>query len=156
VARKTIVVTIAAEGRDKGKQFFLEELPARQAERWARRALAQMINAGAHIPEGIENSGWAGLLTMGLRGLLGTSGPEVDALHDELLSCVTILPDPARPEIKRPLIAEDIEEIATLGFLKDEVFKLHANFSVRDALSMIFAAARKAISDMQNIPTSAA
>ena len=32
------------------------------------------------------------------------------------------------------MIEDDIEEIATRAFLRDEVFKLHANFSLIDSL----------------------
>lgn len=148
--RKDIIVSISAEGRDNGKQFFIQELPAYQAERWARRALAEMVRSGADLPEDIEKAGWSGLLAMGLRGLLGASGPEVDALHDELMACVEYMPDPSKPTIKRKPMPEDIEEIQTIALLKDEVFKLHSGFSIAAALSMIFAAARKAVKDMQS------
>ena len=153
--RKTMTVTIAAEGRDKGKVFHLEEMSARQAERWARRALAEMVRSGAQIPEDIVSSGWGGLLAMGARGLFGAVGPEIDALHDELLACVALQPDPHHPEVKRRLIDDDTEEIATLELLKDEVFKLHSGFSVAAALSKIFAAARSVIEPMLTTSTSA-
>ena len=43
MARKTKIVTIAAEGRDYGKSYLLTEMPALKAEKWATRAMMALI-----------------------------------------------------------------------------------------------------------------
>ena len=97
MARKTETVTISAEGRDKGKVFVLTEMSAPKVERWERRALAAMAATGIEVPDNVRAAGLGYVLAMGLKALISLRGPEVEALHDELLSCVAYLPDPARP-----------------------------------------------------------
>ncbi len=57
-----------------------------------------------------------------------------ELLLDELMTCISFIPDPTRKERTRPLHETDIEEVATRVKLKAEVFTLHTGFS--------FAAAR--------------
>ena len=152
--RKTATITIAAEGRDKGKLFRIEEMPARQVERWERRALSCMAQTGVEVPDDVRNAGFGAIIAMGLKALLGLHGPEVEALHEELMACVTIHPDPTRPEIVRPLIEEDIEEVKTILTLKDEVIKLHAGFSVAAFLSNLWAEAAEKARALQTTSTS--
>ena len=61
MARKTMDVLIDADNRDKGKLFFVEEMPASQAEEWATRALMAMMRSGIDIPENIQDAGLAGI-----------------------------------------------------------------------------------------------
>jgi hypothetical protein len=51
-----------------------------------------------------------------------------EPLLDELLTCVEFMPDPARPEVVRSLIDDDIEEVATIFKLQKEVLALHVDF----------------------------
>ena len=51
------------------------------------------------------------------------------------MSCVTVIPDPTRPQVFRQLVETDIEEIATRLRLRDEVIALHTNFSIRERFS---------------------
>jgi hypothetical protein len=155
VARKIETITITAEGRDKGKVFVLTEMPAPKVERWERRALAAMVATGVEVPDNIQAAGFGYIIAIGLKALLGLRGPEVEALHDELMSCVAYLPDPMHPEIKRAPLEFDIEEDRTIYTLKDEVIKLHAGFSIAAFLSKIWAeTAAKMEKDMQTMPTS--
>ena len=148
------MVTIAAEGRDKGKIFHIQEMGARQVERWERRALACMVQTGIEIPDSVQNAGFGFIFAMGLKALLGLSGAEVESLHDELMACVSIHPDPSRLEIKRNLIEEDIEEDRTIYRLKDEVVKLHSGFSIASYLSKVWAEAAARAETSQNTQTS--
>lgn len=129
------MVTIAAEGRDKGKTFHITEMSALQAERWATRVLFAMAKGGAEIPEGIADAGMAGLIYIGLNACLKMNYEDAEPLLNEMLTCVKIIPDPAKPLIMRSDIEGDIEEVATLITLRSEIFYLHTGFSLPAILS---------------------
>lgn len=135
MARKTKFFTVpqGLDGfnRDDGKVFFLTEMPALQAEKWALRAFLALAKAGVDIPENIENLGFAGMAMVGLASLGGVDFAEAEPLLDELLGCVLFVPDPAKPDIRRGdfIQAGDIEEVPTFLLLRKEVFELHSNFS---------------------------
>lgn len=127
MARKVEKYTVVDEGRDKGKTFQITELPAREAERWALRALLAMSRNGVDLPADALDSGFASLAIMGLN-MLGNIKPE-DAyeLMDKMLECIQYVPD-GKGLQPRPLVESDIEEVATLIRLRGEVLKLHAGF----------------------------
>ena len=129
--RKEIDVTIAAEGRDKGKVFALTEMGAVPAEKWSIRALLALAKGGVQLPEGIMSAGAAAIpmaiQMIAIGGLGSLDFAEIEPLLDEMLLCVRVRP---KPEVTRPLILDqDIEEIATLLTLRREILDLHYNFS---------------------------
>lgn len=135
--RKTAVVTINDEGRDKGKIFVLKEMPASVAERWATQALLILAKSGVQLPPDVEKAGWAGMALLGFQALSQSKFEDVQPLLDEMWQCVSIRPDLRHPEIVRPLLwggadgeGADIEEVVTLLKLRAEVFNLHAGFSL--------------------------
>ena len=125
--RKQITYT-AQDGRDKGKQFIITEMAARPAHRWATRALFALISGGVEIPENVASMGMAGLAAVGANGLNGISVEKAEPLLDELLTCVTVMPDPGRPEVVRALFDEDVEEPVTYFKLQKEALMLHLDF----------------------------
>lgn len=128
--RKTTTVRIEADGkRDAGKVFFITELPADQIERWAIRALLALSKSEVSIPPGIARAGLAGIASLGLRAISRINFYDAEPLLAEMMSCVQIIPDPSRPQVMRALISDDIEELATMGKLRMEVFSLHVDFS---------------------------
>lgn len=129
MARKTKIVTILDEGRDNGKVFRLGEVSAGHAEDWAIRAFMGMARSGAEIPEEIKDAGLFGVMALGLKALAGMAYQDAKPLLDELMACVQVIPDPAKPEIVRVLMEEDIEEVKTRLKLRKEVIDLHTNFS---------------------------
>lgn len=135
MARKEIRVTITAEGRDQGKVFVLREMPATQAEKWAFRAFLALAKAGVDIPPNIQDAGLAGIAVLGFKALGGVSYDEAERLMDEMFKCISFQPDPRKPDITRPLMEEDIEEIATRAKLRMDVFELHTGFSLAGAAS---------------------
>jgi hypothetical protein len=135
VPRKTATIVIDAKGRDQGKRFLLTEMPTSVGERWALRAFMAMVQSGVDLPEGIEFSGLVGLATIALKSLSAIPYTEAEPLLAEMMECVQIIPDPSRPMVYRPLIEDDIEEIATRFKLRSEVIELHTGFSVAGALS---------------------
>src|ERR1700757_5272796 len=136
MARKTIDVHIQEEGRDKGKVFRITEMPASQGEKWAMRLLLAAASSGMDIPQEVWSAGMAGfsmlfklpedvealpdvarssIMILMMRILSGVPFQEAIALTDEMFGCVQIIPDVANNPARaaRPLIEDDIEEIAT-------------------------------------------
>lgn len=130
MARKTVEIVIAAEGRDQGKMFVLTEMSAMKAERWGIRAAMAMSRANLDIDPQLLASGLAGIAVVGLKGLSGAQFNELEPLLDELMTCVQVVPEPKRPEVRRPVIEDDFEEISTVLKIRYEVFSLITGFSV--------------------------
>jgi hypothetical protein len=133
VARKTEIINVTSDGRDKGKQFIITEMPALRAERWAFRALLALAHSGVQLPEGAADGGMAVLASAGLQALNSLDFEEARPLLDEMWSCVQIVPDPKNPNIIRPLVireadGDDIEELTTIFQLRERIFRLHTDF----------------------------
>lgn len=146
MGRRTKLVTITDEGRDKGKKFLITEMEASQAEAWAFRVLLALGSSNAEIPA--PETGMAGLAQIGLRGLLGLPWLVAEPLLKEMFQCVQVCPDEKNPSFVRSLEpAEsgdyDIEEIATRFRLRKEIFQLHVDFSSA-ALQSLFGKAKEA------------
>jgi len=151
MARKEITFTVTANGRDKGKQFKITEMAARQAEEWAIRVACAMMGTGVSVPDNIMNvaaalaakkpddddaaaialyesvmaSGMIALAKFGIGALAKVPFAESKPLMDELLSCVQYV---AGPAIVIPLDESHIEEASTYFRLKVETLKLHVSF----------------------------
>ncbi|WP_206522105.1 MULTISPECIES: hypothetical protein [unclassified Mesorhizobium] len=126
--RKEIDVTIADDGRDQGKTFHIREMPATRAEKWAMRALLAVTRSGVELPDDFAGMGMQGIAIVGIRAITKIDFEDAEPLLDEMMECVTIKPDPRNPAIQRPLIEGDVEEIATLIQLRQEVINLHVSF----------------------------
>lgn len=126
-----MILTITADGRDKGKCFKLREADAFTADKWCNRAMLMLISGGADVPKEILNMGVIGLMMLAQQGLRWVRWSDLEPLLDELFeTCVQYVPTPARPEIVRPVMrqADDVEEVSTLREIRMAVFKLHAGF----------------------------
>jgi hypothetical protein len=130
MARKEIIITIDDDGRDRGKAFTIRELSAMKAERWAARALLALMHSGIDVPEDVADAGFAGIAAIGVRAFAGVDFAEAEPLMAEMLTCCQIIPDPSRPQVHRPIIEDDIEEVATLLRLREEILSLHLGFSI--------------------------
>lgn len=127
--RKTAIVQIQDDNRDRGKVFHLTEMDAVKAERWAMRALQALARSGAEVPEEMLSGGFASVGHYGLRVLANMPFGELTLLMDEMMECVKIQPDAQRPDVVRMLMLDDIEEVTTRLKLRMEVFDLHTGFS---------------------------
>jgi hypothetical protein len=159
MARRVEIFTVTAEGRDKGKSFLLTEMPPRQAEKWANRALLAFAKSGKNdmpdeFKDEMQRAGMAGIAAIGLRAITTVDFADAEPLLDEMMTCVTFIPDlsktdqMSRQPISRPMIDDDIEEVATIYQLRSEVIELHLGFSVAAILSRVGAAAKKALLSM--------
>lgn len=126
--------TFAADfGRDAGKQFHITEMSASQAENWAFKVVLAIGNAGIEIPDNLAAQGMAGLLAVGYLNLLKIPFEAAKPLMDEMMGCVQIVPS---PNVKRPLIEDDIEEVKTRLAIRKAVWELHTDFFTEDAQSI--------------------
>ena len=151
--RREKIVTVPFDGRDKGAQFIITEMPASQGEKWATKALLAMLHhSGIELPEGWQHAPMMVTAGIGILKLLaGIPFSVADELGAELMACVAprALPNGnghiEQLSILRTLIEEDIQEIATRAWLKSEVFELHTGFSVTDAISKSVASIKQEI-----------
>jgi hypothetical protein len=123
---------IADIGRDTGKQFLITEMSASQAENWAFRVILAIGNSGIEIPEGLAMQGMAGLMAIGYMNLLKIPFQDAKPLLDEMMTCVQIMPS---TNVKRHLIEEDIEEVATRLQLRKAIWSLHMDFFLEESPS---------------------
>jgi hypothetical protein len=124
--RKEIDVTIF--DRDMDKTFHITEMPATRAEKWAMRALLAVARSGVELPDDFAGMGMQGIAIIGIRAITKIAFEDAEPLLDEMMECVRIKPDPRNPAITRALMEGDIEEIATLIQLRQEVINLHVGF----------------------------
>ena len=127
--RKTKIITIDKEGRDKGKIFLITEMSATEGESWAGRALFAALNAGAEIPEEIVGAGLAGVAYLGIKAFSKVPFEAAEPLFREMMDCVQF----SFKGGTRKLIEDDIEEISTRLILRKEVMKLHLDFFIDES-----------------------
>lgn len=155
MGRKTASVTVTMEGRDKGKMFFLTELPASQGEKWAARAFLGLAQGGVEIPDDVRMLGLGGIATIAVSAFGSMPWHIAEPLLDEMMSCVQAMPDPSKPEILRKLIDDDTEEIPTRLWLRKQIIDLHTDFFARAAALKLAASELAAQLRGSNTSTSA-
>lgn len=143
---KTEIVQVPAdwaESRDKGKRFLLTEMTATRAEKWGVRAGLALTRGGVELPQNIQGIGAVGVMILFLNSLLrgNVQFSDLEPLLDEMMTCVSLVYDPQRPDLTRPLIEDDIVDVKTRLWLRSEVFRLHTNFTAAEALSGLISAA---------------
>lgn len=136
MARRTELVVIDAEGRDKGRRFHLTEMSADVGARWALRFILALTNANGELPDmELAHSGFAGVakLMPGLFDALAKlDASTVQPLLDELMGCVQYVPE-ARGVPMQAIMKGDncqIDEIGTFFTLYWKVLQLHVGFSL--------------------------
>lgn len=162
--RRADIVTVGPWGdRDAGKVFRIKEWGARRAEQWAWGMVFALKGTTGEMPDDVARLGMVGVGVRLLNAVLqapvqyAVIQPYMDELIDE---CVTIIRDPKNVDrttghpVYGPLMANDVQEIKTLQWLRSEVIRLHTNFSVLESLSALLSAARSGLGDSSNIPTS--
>jgi hypothetical protein len=148
---KTKEVTITAEGRDKGRKYLLTEMPALQAERWARHAIMAMNREDLDIRSEVAALGMWGFVLGGMQALAGGDVPSVDKLMDEMLHQIQIVEE----AVTRPLGGDnDFWEITTLKTLRQELIELHMGFTFAELASSLKAESASTQPDSQNSSTS--
>ncbi len=119
---------VADFGRDSGKTFRITEMAAAKAEKWCLRAFFVLLNAGVDVPDDLSAQGFAGLVSLGISAFTRVPFEAAEPLWDDLMTCIKFVPTPNQPNLTRPLIDEDIEEVQTLLKLRKAVYDLHTEF----------------------------
>lgn len=127
------IITAPPPNRDHGKRFRIREMSALRAEKWAARALLALARSGAQLPENVASAGMSGLAIAGLKALQNLEWADAEPLLDEMMGCVSFMPDEKNPEMDRPLVmglpeGDDIEELSTYIELRQKVFEIHTSF----------------------------
>ncbi len=135
--RKTKVITIETDNRDKGKSFLIKEMSAHKAEQWSAEALVAIFsgNVPADILQVSQTSNTAALATAMEYLLKGLSWKSIKPLYNSLLSCVSFIPEKenkANPVNVIPLtetnIENFIEEVPTLLKLRLAALEINLGF----------------------------
>lgn len=143
MARKTKTITLET-GRDKGKSFLITEMPVTKADKWANKALGNLLKSGID-PRGVNidllintldssqdvkidyMGGMLELVRLLGKSIGGTDDDIRQDLKDELLECVQVIPSGGTP--RQPLDWNDeVESLFTLEKLRKEVLMLHIDF----------------------------
>ena len=142
--RKEIDVIADGDNRDSGKVYHITEMSAGAIEEWAERFLFALLKASPSAGEKLDLSqGASSVAAAGLKLLPLINYDDVKPLLDKMMQCVTIIPDPSKPHIRRSLIDSDTEELSTRLQIRAAWFGLHFDFSqaaVKSTLNGIMAA----------------
>lgn len=142
--RNSEMVNVPATfGRDANKLLKITEMPALQAEKWAWRLICALKGTSIEVPENYEKMGMIAIARRALNGFLASDVDfdKLDPLLDEMLKCVEIVLDKARPDITQPLDAmSQLEEIQTIPWLRSEVLRIHTGFSIAEPLLTLVSA----------------
>ncbi len=131
--RELEVVTIDVDGRDKGKTFVIKEMSAWALEKFGYRLTLALTRAGVDIGE-FAGSGFAGLVMAGVMSMPLLDFRDAEPLLDEMMEYVFVRPDPARPDMMRPLMrtpdgdGDDVQEVTTFYAIRAAFMKMHARF----------------------------
>ena len=125
--RKTKIITIEKDNRDKGKTFLITEMDAERAEYLAFSILHEIAMAKGQSET--ASGGMATLFAEGIDGIFKIPPDRAKPIFDELMSCVQI----KTPSIERNLAPGDILEVTTRMRLKMEVIRLHIDFFTNGA-----------------------
>ena len=144
MARKTKTLVIDS-GRDKGKSFLITEMPVTRADKWANKALCNLLKAGID-PKAVnvnllintidpsqevkidKMGGMLELATLLGRAVGGIPYEILQDLKDELIDeCVQIIPSGGSPR-QFLSIDDELESLLTLESLRKEALLIHIDF----------------------------
>jgi len=135
--RKTKVITIEDEGRDKGKSYLITEMPLFQGEEWALRVIMEVARAMQTLPAGFDGTrewfqlyGMEWLASSGIKVFGNLEWITTRQLMQELIDCIEYLPNKNDMRVKHKEIYSVTEEIPTMLRLKWEVINLHFDFFI--------------------------
>lgn len=136
--RKSIEIAVAAENRDKGKRFRITEMAAPAAEEWGMRALTILGRSGVELPAEAIGGNMLAIAAFGLQAIIQADFDAAKPLLAEMMGCVKLLQTTeGGSTTERPLYPDDVEEVSTLSWLRDNVLELHTGFSVAAYLSKL-------------------
>jgi hypothetical protein len=122
MARRTTIVHVEEENRDKGKTFVVTEMDSESAEWWAFRVLQALVGANANIS---FDAPLSQLAKHGIKAIGKLSPEQAKPLLDEMMTCVSVEIPGGKT---RPLLKDDIEEVGTRLKLRIAMGELHMGF----------------------------
>ena len=120
--RKEIEIKIEA-GRDAGKVFKIEEMPAVQMDRWVTRALCMLGRSGS----GLSAIGGSTMEEL-LQAFSKLDFKDSEPLLNELLACCSFKKDGTLVKMEGSMIDSVIEDWTTIFKLRIEALKLNLGF----------------------------
>ena len=120
--RKEIEIKIEA-GRDAGKVFKIEEMPAVQMDRWVTRALCMLGRSGS----GISAIGGSTMEEL-LQAFSKLDFKDSEPLLNELLACCSFKKDGTLVKMEGSMVDSVIEDWTTIFKLRIEALKLNLGF----------------------------
>ncbi len=120
--RKEIEIKIEA-GRDAGKVFKVEEMPAVQMDRWVTRALCMLGRSGS----GLSAIGGSTMEEL-LQAFSKLDFKDSEPLLNELLACCSFKKDGTLVKMSGSMIDSVIEDWTTIFKLRIEALKLNLGF----------------------------
>lgn len=120
--RKQIEIKIEA-GRDAGKVFVIEEMPAVPMDRWVTRALSALGKSGSGL-SAISGQTMESLL----QAFLKLETKDMEPLLDELLACCSFKKDGSLVKMTGAMVDSVIEDWTTIFKLRIEALKLNLGF----------------------------
>lgn len=144
MARKTKTITLE-KGRDKGKSFLITEMSVTKADKWANKAICNLLKAGIDVGQTdvnllintIDPNQEVKIDKMGgmieLARILGRAYGGIDSdvlqeLKDELFyECVKIIPSGGTPR-EFINVDEELEGTFVMDYLRKEALLIHIDF----------------------------
>lgn len=124
--RRTEVVHITAENRDKGHTYIITEMDAFEGEDLGVKILLALSNAGVDIPD--TSAGMAGLAAVGIAAMAKLPYAVVKPILNDMLTHVVYQHAPKHPPM--PLSNANVFETSTLLEIRKAFIKLHLGFSL--------------------------
>ena len=120
--RKEVEIKIEA-GRDAGKVFKVEEMPAVQMDRWVTRALCMLGRSGS----GLSAIGGSTMEEL-LQAFSKLDFKDSEPLLEELLACCSFKKDGTLVKMSGSMVDSVIEDWTTIFKLRIEALKLNLGF----------------------------
>ena len=126
------IITIEADGEDKGKRFRIRRMNAIDGDRWGCHCIKALVEAGKNIHGLNPDDGLAGVAAMGIELLNNMARDQMDDLNDRLMECVKFLPNDKDDSIeidwKHAGNTGQFTDLKTPGVIRSEAFSLHVDF----------------------------
>lgn len=124
MTRRTEIVHITADNRDKGRTYIITEMDAFEGEDLGVKILLALANAGVDV--GDTSRGLAGLAAVGIAAMAKLPYVVVKPILNDMLKYVVYQHAPKHPTM--PIGTDNVWETSTLIEIRKGFIKLHLGF----------------------------
>lgn len=124
MTRRTEVVHITADNRDKGRTYIITEMDAFEGEDLGVKILLALTACGVEIPD--TSTGMAGLAAVGIAAMAKLPYSTVKPILDDMLTHVVYQHAPKHPPMKLDNV--NVSETSTLLEIRKAFIRLHLGF----------------------------